>query len=131
LDWRLGIAAGFGHFQPSCTIVIESSLSPNSFLLTADSSMKKNGIFVLFLPAAMLVAGLFGIIHDEISYSVSNEYFQNSNLSSSGCSTRISPTAFARAKLAFWHRGGWEYRSVFSAAWLVSFSARDLSCDMH
>jgi hypothetical protein len=23
----------------------------------------------------MLVAGLFGIIHDEISYSVSNEYF--------------------------------------------------------
>jgi hypothetical protein len=37
--------------------------------------MKKIGIFVLFLPAAMLVAGLFGIIHDEISYSVSNEYF--------------------------------------------------------
>jgi hypothetical protein len=37
--------------------------------------MKQIGIFLLFLPAAMLVAGLFGIIHDEISYSVSNEYF--------------------------------------------------------
>jgi hypothetical protein len=37
--------------------------------------MKKIGIFLLFLPAAMLVAGLFGIIHDEISYSVSSEYF--------------------------------------------------------
>jgi hypothetical protein len=37
--------------------------------------MKKIGIFLLFLPAAMVVAGLFGIIHDEISYSVSNEYF--------------------------------------------------------
>lgn len=44
-------------------------------LLTAESSIKKLGIFVLFLPAAMLVAGLFGIIHDEISYSVSNEFF--------------------------------------------------------
>ena len=37
--------------------------------------MKKIGIFLLFLPAAMLAAGLFGIIHNEISYSVSNEYF--------------------------------------------------------
>jgi len=37
--------------------------------------MKKIGIFLLFLPAAMLVAGLFGVMHDEISYSVSNEYF--------------------------------------------------------
>lgn len=32
--------------------------------------MKKLGIFLLFLPAAMLVAGLFGIIYDQISYSV-------------------------------------------------------------
>jgi len=36
---------------------------------------KKVGIFLLFLPAAVLVAGLFGIVHDQISYSVSNEYF--------------------------------------------------------
>src|SRR5262249_1358281 len=37
--------------------------------------MKKVGIFLLFLPAAVLVAGLFGMIHDQISYSVSTEYF--------------------------------------------------------
>ena len=37
--------------------------------------MKKVGMFLLFLPAAVLVAGLFGMIHDQISYSVSTEYF--------------------------------------------------------
>jgi hypothetical protein len=37
--------------------------------------IKKTGILFLFLPAAVLVAGLFGVIHDQISYSVSNEYF--------------------------------------------------------
>ena len=37
--------------------------------------MKKFGIFLLFLPAAILTAGLFGAIHDQISYSVSSEYF--------------------------------------------------------
>ena len=37
--------------------------------------MKKIGIFLLFLPAAVLLAGVFGVIHDQISYSVSSEYF--------------------------------------------------------
>jgi hypothetical protein len=37
--------------------------------------VKKIGIFLLFLPATVLMAGLFGIVHDQISYSVSNEYF--------------------------------------------------------
>jgi hypothetical protein len=37
--------------------------------------MKKFRMFLLFLPAAVLVAGLFGMIHDQISYSVSDEYF--------------------------------------------------------
>jgi ABC-type proline/glycine betaine transport system permease subunit len=37
--------------------------------------MKRIGIFLLFLPLAMPLAGLFGIMHDEISYSVSTEYF--------------------------------------------------------
>ncbi|HEV2547355.1 MAG TPA: hypothetical protein VGU20_08460 [Stellaceae bacterium] len=37
--------------------------------------MKKIGIFLIFLPAAALVAGLFGAAHDQISYSVSPEYF--------------------------------------------------------
>jgi hypothetical protein len=37
--------------------------------------MAKFGLFLLFLPAAMLAAGLFGIVHDQISYTVSQEYF--------------------------------------------------------
>ena len=39
------------------------------------SLIKKIGILFLFVPAAVLAAGLFGMIHDQISYSVSNEYF--------------------------------------------------------
>jgi hypothetical protein len=35
----------------------------------------KIGIFLLFLPAAVIVAGAFGMVHDQISYSVSDEYF--------------------------------------------------------
>jgi hypothetical protein len=41
--------------------------------------MKKLGMFLLFLPAAGLVAGLFGMIHDQISYSISNGYFTKFN----------------------------------------------------
>src|SRR6516162_3933246 len=37
--------------------------------------MRRIVIFLVFLPAAMLVAGLFGAFHDQISYSVSSEYF--------------------------------------------------------
>lgn len=39
------------------------------------SFLKKTAIFLLFLPVAVLVAGLFGALHDQISYSVSSEYF--------------------------------------------------------
>jgi hypothetical protein len=35
----------------------------------------RTGAFVLFLPAAVLAAGLFGMVHNQISYSVSAEYF--------------------------------------------------------
>jgi hypothetical protein len=37
--------------------------------------IKKIGILILFVPAAVLAAGLFGMVHDQISYSVSDEYF--------------------------------------------------------
>jgi len=37
--------------------------------------MRRIVIFLVFLPAAMLVAGLFGAFHDQIGYSVSSEYF--------------------------------------------------------
>ena len=37
--------------------------------------MRKFGVFVLFLVVAMAAAGLFGMFHDQISYTVSDEYF--------------------------------------------------------
>jgi hypothetical protein len=37
--------------------------------------IRKIGVLLLFVPAAVLVAGLFGMIHDQISYTVSGEYF--------------------------------------------------------
>ena len=37
--------------------------------------MTKTRAFFLYLPAAMLAAGLFGIVHDQISYTVAPEYF--------------------------------------------------------
>ncbi len=37
--------------------------------------MARFGLFLLFLPAAVLTAGVFGALHDQISYTVSPEYF--------------------------------------------------------
>lgn len=37
--------------------------------------MKRLGILVLYLLLAIVAAGLFGAVHDQISYSVSPEYF--------------------------------------------------------
>lgn len=37
--------------------------------------MSKFSVFVMFLVLAMLAAGLFGAVHDQISYTVSPEYF--------------------------------------------------------
>jgi hypothetical protein len=37
--------------------------------------MKRLGLFLLFIPLAILACGVFGALHDQISYSVSSEYF--------------------------------------------------------
>jgi hypothetical protein len=37
--------------------------------------MRKFATFVVFLFASLLAAGLFGVVHDQISYTVSAEYF--------------------------------------------------------
>jgi hypothetical protein len=37
--------------------------------------MKRLGIFAAFVFLSVLAAGLFGIVHDQISYTVSHEYF--------------------------------------------------------
>jgi len=37
--------------------------------------MKKFLVYVLIVVLAVLAAGLFGIVHDQISYTVAPEYF--------------------------------------------------------
>jgi hypothetical protein len=37
--------------------------------------MKRLALFLVFVPLAILASGLFGALHDQISYSVSSEYF--------------------------------------------------------
>ncbi len=39
------------------------------------TSMERLKVFLLFILVAILAAGLFGAIHDQISYSVSSEYY--------------------------------------------------------
>lgn len=43
--------------------------------MTIQAGWRKFAIFLAFLPAAITMAGLFGAIHDQISYTVSDEYF--------------------------------------------------------
>lgn len=37
--------------------------------------MRKLGVFSLFLFCSIIIAGIYGIIHDQITYSISPEYF--------------------------------------------------------
>jgi heme A synthase len=37
--------------------------------------MKKLGVFILFLFCSIIIAGSYGILHDQITYSISPEYF--------------------------------------------------------
>ena len=37
--------------------------------------MRKLGAFIAFLVLAICAAGIFGMLHDQISYTVSNEYY--------------------------------------------------------
>src|SRR5258708_39967535 len=53
----------------STEILRESGLLPARFL------MKKLLIYALLVVLAVLVAGFYGIIHNQISYTVSPEYF--------------------------------------------------------
>lgn len=43
--------------------------------LERPAKMKKFGALVLLLLVALPIAGVFGVIHDQVSYTVSHEYF--------------------------------------------------------
>jgi len=39
------------------------------------SVLKKIGIFVLFVLSACVIAALYGIVHDQLTFTISNEYY--------------------------------------------------------
>jgi hypothetical protein len=47
---------------------------PQNFLQTRKR-MRKFGVFSLTIFSCILLAGIYGIIHDQITYSISTEYF--------------------------------------------------------
>jgi hypothetical protein len=57
--------------------------------------------FVLFLPVAVLVAGLFGALHDQISYTVSPEYFTKFKFIQFGLLDPASPERLRAAEVGF------------------------------
>jgi hypothetical protein len=89
--------------------------------------VKSLGLFLLFLPAAVLVAGLFGMIHNQISYSVSDEYFTKFKFIQFHLLDPDVPERIAPPKLGFWHPGEWEFRWVSSAARPDSFGGLQFS----
>ena len=67
--------------------------------------MNKAVIFLLFLPAALLTAGLFGAVHDQISYSVSSEYFTKFKFIQFGLQDPSVPERIRAAVVGF--RASW------------------------
>ena len=67
--------------------------------------MNKAVIFLLFVPAALLTAGLFGAVHDQISYSVSSEYFTKFKFIQFGLQDPSVPERIRAAVVGF--RASW------------------------
>lgn len=63
--------------------------------------MGKFGTFVAFLFVAMLAAGAFGSIHDQISYTVSSEYFTKFKFIQFGLLEAAAPERLRAAKVGF------------------------------
>ncbi len=73
--------------------------------------MKRLAFLLIFIPLAMLAAGLFGVLHDQISYSVSPEYFTKFKFLQFGLTDSDLPER-VRASLLWGssHPGGWVFR---------------------
>ena len=57
--------------------------------------------FLAFLPAAVVVAGLFGALHDQISYSVSEEYFTGFKFEQFGLLEASVPARLRASEVGF------------------------------
>jgi hypothetical protein len=70
--------------------------------------MKKLRVFLVYLVLAVLAAGLFGALHDQISYSVSSEYYTRFKFQQFGLLDPAVPERLRAAQvgvLASWWMG--------------------------
>lgn len=63
--------------------------------------MHRLAFFLVFIPLAMLAAGLFGAVHDQISYSVSPEYFTKFKFLQFGLLNTTVPERVRAAQVGF------------------------------
>lgn len=89
------------HFQEGLAYPFYFHRSPNGLY----SFMQKIALFPLLLLVACLCAGLYGMVHNQISYTVSPEYFSNFKFAQ----FNIAPTWHSRigAALVGWYAAWW------------------------
>ena len=63
--------------------------------------MTKLGVFLMFIVAAMLTAGVYGAVHDQISYTVSPEYFTRFKFPEFGLLNSTVPERVRAAEVGF------------------------------
>jgi len=63
--------------------------------------MERLKVFLLFILVAILAAGIFGAIHDQISYSVSSEYYTRFKFHQFGLLNNAIPERIRAAEVGF------------------------------
>ena len=67
--------------------------------------MSRVGILPLFVPLAIIAAGIFGALHDQISYTISSEYYTKFKFNQFGLLHQSLPTRVRVAEVGW--RASW------------------------
>ncbi len=63
--------------------------------------MKRFMVFIALLPLAILIAGAYGVVHDQITYSISSEYYTKFKFQQFGLLTSDLPERFRAGIVGF------------------------------
>lgn len=88
--------------------------------------MTKWMIYLLFIPVAIVAAGLFGMAHDQISYTVSPEYFTRFKFIQFGLAD-VAASDRLRAAVVGWRATWWMGLLLGPLAGAAGFLQRDAS----
>ena len=83
---------------------------PVDELIVKRLTLQRFAIFIAYIVLAVLAAGAFGMVHDQISYTVSPEYFTKFKFLQFRLLDPEVPERLRAAKVGFlasWHPGGW------------------------